>query len=724
MKKTNKKGFTIVELVIVIAVIAILAAVLIPNISRLVRKANASADESLVRNLNTALRMDTEKHTTMTAALEAAYENGGFDVAKIVTKNKDNKILWDSVNDCFVYLNGGERVYLPNTQTNKDVKDWNFFEIVDKVPALNDQKYSIYLTDGATIEETVTVKVGFDAGKNTVNTLKYENKGEKKDVIINTNGGALEVDAPLDEVYRYGVAQSVKITEVAPSSYHEYGKVIGDVVIIKGRIELAASAEVSTIFVSSKNTNDVKIDVVSGATVGTVAPTTDVAKADIDAATTIPADAKLNEVINVTTDFAGGLGTERSPYLIATAEQFVKIGNFSDDMKTGNAKFFTIIADLILDAKADLNNKPIAGYFCGQIDGENHNITIKNSDDKTEQILYLYPVGTAKVTDVNFHITSGYIVTLTYGWSNGKTIFDNVNFGSKDDNGMIEASDNNKGFYVNFVSGGAEFIDCTNYYSLFSNDAERYAAVFIGGFMNPAAKVSFVNCVNYGNVTMDYAGLFFGNGQGCNSSNLTVKNCSNYGNVIGTIASSALGGKNPKPALSEIVTNGLSGAENFRVLSSEGLTILTENDHLVITKLNNTDAAKYVVSFTVWATVYDKNGNKWGTRFTSISVDLGNIQFENGKYITELYSYKMVDKDTYTKDEAHVIGSDVKWMTNDSDNLKYFFDNENRMIVVDYTNVELTTAQQEITKFVANGTARVQVNVFNADGELLAAKSK
>ena len=43
MKHTNKKGFTIVELVIVIAVIAILAAVLIPNLSRLVTKANDSA---------------------------------------------------------------------------------------------------------------------------------------------------------------------------------------------------------------------------------------------------------------------------------------------------------------------------------------------------------------------------------------------------------------------------------------------------------------------------------------------------------------------------------------------------------------------------------------------------------------------------------------------------------------------------------------------------------
>lgn len=43
MKKMNKKGFTIVELTVVIAVIAILAAVLIPTFSGIVKKANQSA---------------------------------------------------------------------------------------------------------------------------------------------------------------------------------------------------------------------------------------------------------------------------------------------------------------------------------------------------------------------------------------------------------------------------------------------------------------------------------------------------------------------------------------------------------------------------------------------------------------------------------------------------------------------------------------------------------
>ena len=43
MKKMNKKGFTIVELVIVIAVIAILAAVMIPTFGGIIKKANDSA---------------------------------------------------------------------------------------------------------------------------------------------------------------------------------------------------------------------------------------------------------------------------------------------------------------------------------------------------------------------------------------------------------------------------------------------------------------------------------------------------------------------------------------------------------------------------------------------------------------------------------------------------------------------------------------------------------
>ncbi len=73
MRNTNKKGFTIVELVIVIAVIAILAAVLIPTFSGIIAKARLSADKKAVHEMNTFVAM--EEADTFEKALAALEKN-------------------------------------------------------------------------------------------------------------------------------------------------------------------------------------------------------------------------------------------------------------------------------------------------------------------------------------------------------------------------------------------------------------------------------------------------------------------------------------------------------------------------------------------------------------------------------------------------------------------------------------------------------------------------
>ena len=74
MKKINKKGFTIVELVIVIAVIAILAAVLIPTFSGITKKANNSAITQETRAAVTVLL--AEKNGQIPANTYVIYQNG------------------------------------------------------------------------------------------------------------------------------------------------------------------------------------------------------------------------------------------------------------------------------------------------------------------------------------------------------------------------------------------------------------------------------------------------------------------------------------------------------------------------------------------------------------------------------------------------------------------------------------------------------------------------
>ena len=92
-KNMNKKGFTIVELVIVIAVIAILAAVLIPTFISLVNKANLSADQQAVTQMNTVLSAESGIDSLEKAI--NALEAGGYNAADtLIPVSKNHAFYW------------------------------------------------------------------------------------------------------------------------------------------------------------------------------------------------------------------------------------------------------------------------------------------------------------------------------------------------------------------------------------------------------------------------------------------------------------------------------------------------------------------------------------------------------------------------------------------------------------------------------------------------------
>ena len=142
MKRNGKRGFTIVELVVVIAVVAILAAVLIPTFATVIKKANVSNDVALVRNLNEGLKVEEvggKKNDTMTDALNVA-KDYGFEVEKL-TPRSSGEILWDSVNNRFVLLDeNGEAVYKDESKMLSSGA--NLWKIVNNAEeAANNTKY-------------------------------------------------------------------------------------------------------------------------------------------------------------------------------------------------------------------------------------------------------------------------------------------------------------------------------------------------------------------------------------------------------------------------------------------------------------------------------------------------------------------------------------------------------------------------------------------------------
>ena len=198
MKKRKQKGFTLVELVIVIAVIAILASVLIPTFSGVIRRANIASDTTIVRNINEEIALKYSDRTnvkTMCDALNVA-EDVGFIIERLTPTTANADILWDSVSGFFLLVDNqnNEIKTLFKDASTKDITNenkHNYWKIINKVKANGDysnEGYSIAIADNNYSGE-ITVSAGFDALNNTkISKVNYINETEKqKDVVIRTN---------------------------------------------------------------------------------------------------------------------------------------------------------------------------------------------------------------------------------------------------------------------------------------------------------------------------------------------------------------------------------------------------------------------------------------------------------------------------------------------------------------------------------------------------------
>lgn len=134
MKRQNKKrGFTIVELVIVIAVIAIMSAVLIPTFSGIIKKSQMSSDQKVVRAMNMAIA--GEEIADYNALSDSLNEDGFNIKVDMVSHYKGYSYYWYQPKNTIVLVGSNNQIAYPSDLKWKAEFESKFSTDVDTAEA-------------------------------------------------------------------------------------------------------------------------------------------------------------------------------------------------------------------------------------------------------------------------------------------------------------------------------------------------------------------------------------------------------------------------------------------------------------------------------------------------------------------------------------------------------------------------------------------------------------
>ena len=361
----RRKGFTLVELVIVIAVIVILAAVLIPTFSGVIEKANNAKDFSLVSEMNKVLALeeatDGKNETIYEANLDL--KKYGMDIEKLPS-SKGYIYAWNSKENRVAALNKDYKLVFPQGEEINDSNKENYFAVArtnGEVESLNAAKYSLYLTEDNTVT-TVTINQGIDTGNNkNITTVNYNGNDTAKSVIIRTNSKAitLTIDALNDTVKHYDEVGTVKVIAVdRVASYHEFGNA-NTLIVNDGHIVVENDAKIDNIIVEKSEVTEAKVSVDNSGEVTTIICSDDSAEI-----TGVSDDKKVTEIKGTLT--SGG-------YVKLSANQTIseQIVIDSDTVLDLNGYTISVLVDKgILVKKGTLTVIDTAGN--GKIDAEEY----------------------------------------------------------------------------------------------------------------------------------------------------------------------------------------------------------------------------------------------------------------------------------------------------------------------------------------------------------------
>lgn len=748
MAKKLKRAFTIVELVIVIAVIAILAAVLIPTFTTLIDRANQSADTQMVKNLNQILSssqiLEGKPASTMSEALRQA-EEGGYSVDKLTPTSKGD-ILWEQGSNRFVLVEEGKIVYGdPSTTAEIGTSYWKITNDKDEAES---GVYSYYLGEKFPQDVSeLSVKSGIDVGNNVTINISFQTQ-EERTVLFNTKGAELKINALNATVYHYGDSANVEIIAVAKESYHFYGTV-GNITVNNGRVVAEVGSKASLVLAVPTGDSLVKVDVLMGANVPAVKKSGNVVVnvADIEATKVTDLTDEEEELIAL---FAAGGGTAESPFVIKTEAQLRAISVLSGLMYS-TPYYFQLGNDITLKRSSDSDY--ITNNFNGVFDGNGYSITVdiaENASVKGKLMGYgtywffADPTGDVTFQDLTIYHASGMNVAICEAWDDsGKNVVDNtilfknVDMGSEKIKGETLTMFRNASGYVVYVRCGELIFDgCDNYYNLESDDPELYSGVYVGAYsVSPTKLVKFNNCNNYGNIKGARIGIFFGNFQLGNvyeGYKIELSNCTNEGTISYYISGAVLGQNLPAGKTlyyGNDVNNGvytttddlLKGyTENGQVVSlvDRDMKLYAQGNSLSVESSKRNDV-NYKLMYSAYAQ-WEKNGAS-GSQIVTLYFDLPVT--EGSVSVSEYYAnVKFMDKEAYVakyQGNNAEWGGNVSWVESDVlEGVKYYFDQENLVYVFDFS------ASSNIITYSLEANATVALCAYDLNDKLIAITGK
>ena len=267
-RNSKRNGFTILELIIVIAVISILASVAIPTFAGVVKKARISARTQVAQNINKILTLEEitdGRPNSMYDAMKVIVGNG-FDADEFTYESglalawnqEDNRIavVDEALNE--VYTHDGES--LPEDK----VLIW---QVVDELPS--ESATSIYLGDGFA-ESEISVGVGVDVGDNLdVESIVFSDSDEEiRSILIRANGNktVTDVNNNSDNITLLGAADkaTLRSSEINDENNLSIYESLADFSIYSGNAVIKSGASVDIVRLLSEKQSGISLRVENG----------------------------------------------------------------------------------------------------------------------------------------------------------------------------------------------------------------------------------------------------------------------------------------------------------------------------------------------------------------------------------------------------------------------------------------------------------------------------